>query len=64
MTTAGPNPLSLLTVEEAADVLRIGRTSMFALVKDGTIRSVRIGRLRRIPSESIVQFVNDRLGVQ
>jgi excisionase family DNA binding protein len=43
----------LLTVEEAAQRLRIGRTRMFELVKSGAVASVRIGRLRRISVESI-----------
>lgn len=43
----------LLTVEEAAQRLRIGRTRMFALVKSGAVASVRIGRLRRISVDAI-----------
>jgi excisionase family DNA binding protein len=38
----------LLTVEEVAERLGIGRTTAFRLVKTGEIESVRIGRLRRI----------------
>ncbi|HEX9334443.1 MAG TPA: helix-turn-helix domain-containing protein, partial [Pseudonocardiaceae bacterium] len=38
----------LLTVEEAAKRLGIGRTTAFALVKTGEIVSVQIGRLRRV----------------
>jgi excisionase family DNA binding protein len=44
---------TLLTVEEAADRLHIGRTRMFALVKSGDIESVQIGRLRRIHPDAI-----------
>jgi len=44
---------ALLTVEEAADRLRIGRTRMFALVKSGEIESVQIGRSRRIHPDAI-----------
>jgi excisionase family DNA binding protein len=43
----------LLTAEEAAQRLNIGRTHMFALIKSGEIVSVQIGRLRRIPLISI-----------
>lgn len=38
----------VLTVEELADYLRIGRTRAFALVASGEISSFRIGRSRRI----------------
>lgn len=46
----------LLTVEEAAQRLRIGRTRMFALVKTGAIESVRIGRLRRISVDAVTAY--------
>jgi len=39
----------LLTVEEAAQRLGIGRSLFYELLALGDIESVRIGRLRRIP---------------
>lgn len=51
-------PRLLITVEEAARRLAIGRTMMFALVHDGCIESVRIGRLRRIPVDALTAFVD------
>lgn len=50
---------TLLTVEEAAERLGIGRTRMFALVKSGEIESVQIGRLRRIHPDAIEKFAHD-----
>jgi excisionase family DNA binding protein len=47
----------LLTVEEAAEQLGIGRTLMYALVKQGAIESVQIGRLRRIPADALPQYL-------
>jgi len=47
----------LLSVEAAAQQLSIGRTSMFALIKAGEIETVRIGRLRRIPSDALNDYV-------
>jgi excisionase family DNA binding protein len=47
----------LLTVEEAADRLGIGRTLTYALVKTGEIESVQIGRLRRIPLGALDAFL-------
>jgi excisionase family DNA binding protein len=48
----------LLTVEEAAQRLSIGRTTMYSLVSTGAIESVTIGRLRRIPSECLEEYVS------
>lgn len=46
-------PRAMLTVEEAAAELGIGRTTAFALVKSGELPSVKVGRLRRIPLTEI-----------
>ncbi|HEX5115115.1 MAG TPA: helix-turn-helix domain-containing protein [Pseudonocardiaceae bacterium] len=51
--TPRPTPDALLTVEEAAERLRIGRTRMFALLKSGEIDSVQIGHSRRIHPHAI-----------
>ncbi|MET7574906.1 excisionase family DNA-binding protein [Streptomyces sp. NPDC005492] len=49
--------LVLLTVEEAARRLRIGRTTCFKLVLAGEIESVTVGRLRRVPTEALPAYV-------
>ena len=49
--------LVLVTVEEAARRLRIGRTTCFRLVISGDIESVTVGRLRRVPVDAIPAFV-------
>jgi excisionase family DNA binding protein len=50
------NARILLTVEVAAQHLSIGRTTMYALLKNGQINSVRIGRLRRIPADALTAY--------
>jgi len=47
----------LLTVDEAADRLGIGRTLMYRLMSSGAVQSVTVGRLRRVPSESLSEYV-------
>ena len=47
----------LLTVEEAADRLGIGRSLMYELIGGGVIASIRVGRLRRVPLESLTDYV-------
>ncbi|GAB3433551.1 helix-turn-helix domain-containing protein [Actinophytocola sediminis] len=46
----------MLTVEEAAERLRIGRTTAWSLVKSGELRSVSIGRLRRVPASEVQAY--------
>ncbi len=54
--TAVDGPRVLLTVEAAAARLSISRTRMYALLKTGDVTSVRVGRLRRIPTSALDTF--------
>lgn len=57
----GPTGESLLlTPEEAAQVLRVGRTTLYALIKDGDLRPVHIGRSCRLSWSELERYV-DRL---
>src|SRR5262249_48487875 len=47
----------LLTVEEAADQLGIGRTLMYALLKDGKVEPAQTGRLRPTPSDPLPRYL-------
>ena len=47
----------LLTVEEAADRLGIGRSLMYELIGNHEIAPIRVGRLRRVPAESLTEYV-------
>jgi excisionase family DNA binding protein len=47
----------LLTVEEAAEALALGRTKVYELLDAGALRSIKIGRARRIPVEALHEFV-------
>jgi len=49
--------LALLTVEEAARRLRIGRTTCYSLIRSGELESVPIGHLRRVPPEAVTEYV-------
>ncbi|MDQ7906873.1 helix-turn-helix domain-containing protein [Phytohabitans sp. ZYX-F-186] len=51
----------VLTIEQAARKLGIGRTTMYALVMSGEVRSVTIGRLRRVPTRCLDEYVSGLL---
>lgn len=56
--TPEAQPIRLvLTIEQAARRLGIGRTLMYSLVMSGEVESVMIGRLRRIPVECLAEYV-------
>ena len=47
----------LLTPEEAATVLRLGRTTVYALMKAGELRAVHIGRSCRLSRNELERYV-------
>jgi len=47
----------LLSVEEAAERLSLGRTKTYELIASGRLRSVNIGRARRVPLDALSEFV-------
>lgn len=54
----------LIIVEEAADLLRLGRTRMFEFVMSGQIVNVKVGRRRLIPRKSLVEYVDGLINGQ
>ena len=52
----GELPL-VLTVAEAGEALRIGRTAAYSIVRCGKLRSVRVGRTIRVPRDAIAEFL-------
>jgi excisionase family DNA binding protein len=52
----GRTPL-LLTVEETAELLHIGRSKVFDLIRCRELDSVKIGRLRRVPQSAVHEFM-------
>ncbi len=53
-----PRHKVLLTPEEAAARLGIGRTRAFSLIGSGELESVLIGRSRRVPAAAVEAFVS------
>jgi excisionase family DNA binding protein len=55
----GENGRLLVTVPEAAELLSLGQTEVYALVQRGELASVKIGRARRIVYESLAEWVRE-----
>lgn len=51
----------LLTVEEVAKAMGLGRTYVYELVMRREIRSIKLGRKRRIPVTALDEFVARQL---
>lgn len=51
----------LLTVEEAARQLNIGRTFAWELVRKGELPVVRLGRCVRVPRQALQEWLGRRV---
>lgn len=49
----------VLTVMEAAEVLRVGRSTMYKLVESGEVQHIKIGRKVLIPRLFLQNFVEE-----
>lgn len=49
----------LFTVEQVAQILGIGRSTVFKLIKQNQIESIRLGRSRRIPVDAMQSYVDN-----
>lgn len=59
------NPLEgqlLLTIAEAAQILRVSRATLFEMLSRGEIRKIKIGRKTLIPRKEIEEYVDRQLG--
>jgi excisionase family DNA binding protein len=52
-----PDERLLVTPEEAAKRLSLGRTTLFELIARGEVQTVTIGRCRRVPVSALRSFV-------
>jgi len=50
-----------MTAEEAAESLKVGRCKVYDLIRTGELASIKIGRLRRIPVDSVREFAHKLL---
>ena len=49
--------LDIMTVSEIADILYIGKNHVYELLENGAIKGFRIGRVWKIPKESLKEYI-------
>ncbi|WCD89595.1 hypothetical protein KPP03845_106016 [Streptomyces xanthophaeus] len=47
----------LHSVEEAAELLNVGRSTAFEEIRLGRLRTVRVGRRRLVPTEYVDEYI-------
>lgn len=55
--TTTPAPDRLLSIDEAAEVVGVGRTRLYADIGAGRLRSVTVGRRRLVPVKAIADYI-------
>lgn len=48
----------VLTIYDLMEMLQVGQNTAYRLIKVGEIKSVRVGRMHRIPRESVIEFLH------
>ena len=56
--TPAPSPLKKVfhSVEEAAEILSLGRTTIFFLIRDGQLHAVKVGKRRLVAASELEAF--------
>ncbi len=49
--------MQAFTVDEVAEMLHVGRDKVYILLRTGQLRSIRIGKSRRITEDHLAEFV-------
>ncbi|MCX5391291.1 helix-turn-helix domain-containing protein [Streptomyces sp. NBC_00094] len=60
MTTATTD--ELLTVPEVMARLKLGRSTVYDLIRSRRLASITVGRARRIPVDSVRDFISYEIG--
>lgn len=50
----------LVTIEEVCDILAIGKNTAYRLLKNQEIAAFRIGRMWKVPRESVTNYIRNR----
>ena len=48
----------ILSICDLCKALNIGKNSAYKLVKDGTIKSIRIGSVYKISREALIEYIS------
>lgn len=49
-----------LTVEELCELLKIGHTAAYRLLRSGELKGFRNGRVWRIPKQSVIEYTKQQ----
>ncbi len=51
------NNLNVISIEELCQILQVCRNTAYRLLKSGELKGFRVGRMWRIPQESVQKYI-------
>ncbi len=51
------NYKDILSVDDLCEILSIGKNTAYRLLKSGEIKAIRIGKVYKIPKESLINYL-------
>ena len=51
---------TLMTLEDVCEELMVGRNAVYRLLSSGELKGFRIGRIWKIPRESLQKFIREQ----
>lgn len=55
------NYKDIISVEELCEILSIGKNTAYRLLKSGEIKAIRIGKVYKIPKESVRRYLRTNM---
>lgn len=52
------NYKDIVNITELCEMLDIGKNKAYELINDGEIKSVRIGRVHKIPKRYVIEYID------
>jgi len=56
--------LKIYTLDEARDILKVTRRSMYSYIKQGRLKAVKMGKYWRIPHDALKTFITEGTAAQ
>lgn len=57
---APPAAERLLSIDEAAEMLGIGRVTLYSEIQAGRLRTLKVGRRRLVPAGAVADYIGSR----
>ncbi|MFI5629299.1 helix-turn-helix domain-containing protein [Streptomyces sp. NPDC051664] len=61
MTTPLPTTHRALTIPEVMEALSLSRFKVYDLIRSRELKSIKIGRCRRVPADALRTFIDHQL---